>query len=70
MTDTPLPTLQCPLCGGPNECAPAACGRFDVDCWCTQARIPDALLAQVPPEKKGKACICPTCVAKARAAQD
>ena len=69
MTDQPLPSLQCPLCGGPNDCAPAGCGRFDVDCWCTQASFPAELLAQVPAELRDKACICPACVAKAWQAQ-
>lgn len=58
----PLPNLRCPLCGGPNDCAPAGCGRFDVDCWCSQARIPAALLDRVPAEQRDLACICRRCV--------
>ena len=61
----PLPALACPLCGGPNGCAPAACGSFDVACWCTQVRFPEALLARVPAEAKDRACLCAACVAAA-----
>lgn len=67
-TAAPLPNLACPLCGGPNGCQPAACGSFDVACWCMTATIPAALLATVPPEARGRACICAACVAAAPAA--
>ena len=60
-----LPHLTCPLCGGPNHCAAAACGRLDVDCWCHDARFTPALLAQVPPESQGSACVCACCAAAA-----
>jgi hypothetical protein len=30
-------------------------------CWCTQARFDADLLARVPPEARGLACICPAC---------
>ena len=36
---TPLPAHRCPLCGGPNGCAAAAAGRFDVPCWCAEVRF-------------------------------
>ena len=48
-----LPATTCPLCGGPNACAPAACGRFDVKCWCTDAKIDPAALARVPGPLRG-----------------
>lgn len=57
----PLPHDRCPLCGGPNACAPAACGRFDVDCWCRDVHFSAALLARVPSSARGKACICARC---------
>ena len=61
----PLPNEACPLCGGPNACAPAACGRFDVHCWCRDERFAPELLARVPPAARGLSCICATCAAAA-----
>jgi len=58
---TPLPAPQCPLCGGPNGCAAVATGRFDVPCWCSEQSFPPALLARLPPDARGKACICRAC---------
>ena len=58
---TPLPNLRCPLCGGPNGCAPAACGRFEVDCWCRAVRIEAAVLARVPEAARGLECLCRAC---------
>ena len=58
-----LPHSTCPLCGGANACAPAACGRLDVDCWCRRERFGPELLARVPTAERGRACICPACVA-------
>lgn len=57
----PLPEHRCPLCGGPNGCAAAAAGRFDVPCWCAEVRFTPALLAQVPAAQQGRACVCPAC---------
>jgi hypothetical protein len=31
-------------------------------CWCAQVEIPEALLAQVPPELRNVNCICRVCV--------
>lgn len=62
---TPAANHQCPLCGGPNACAPAQCGRYDVACWCTSARFPPELLARVPEAQRGLACICAGCAAQA-----
>ena len=42
---TPLPATGCPLCGGPNGCAPAVSGSFDSPCWCTTVQIPAEVLA-------------------------
>jgi hypothetical protein len=63
-TMTPQPNLACPLCGQPNECAVARCGRFDVDCWCSTARIDPRSLALVPPAQRGLACVCRRCAAQ------
>ncbi len=45
----------CPLCGKENGCT------GDRTCWCMTVKVPKALRAMVPPEKKG-ACICRACV--------
>lgn len=57
----PLPACHCPLCGGPNGCAPAASGTFDSPCWCTTVEIPAAVLTRVPAAQRGQACICRAC---------
>jgi hypothetical protein len=59
----PFPAITCPICGGPNACAPAACGRVDVKCWCTDAKIEPAALARVPESQRGRACLCERCAA-------
>jgi hypothetical protein len=61
MKPAPLPNLQCPRCGKPNECAPAKCGTFDVDCWCRNVSIDPARLAEVD---RSDACLCRECVQK------
>ncbi|WP_281914838.1 cysteine-rich CWC family protein [Caldimonas thermodepolymerans] len=71
MTPPPAPPdpAACPLCGRPNACsmAPAAgCGTSACGdggpCWCTTLSFPPELLARVPPEARGRACICRHCV--------
>jgi len=57
----PLARAACPLCGGPNGCAVAAAGRFDVACWCRDVCFSAELLARVPPVHRGSACICRRC---------
>lgn len=49
---------RCPICGAPNECG-AESGS--ATCWCYNAKIPAERLALVPPELRGKACICKRC---------
>ena len=56
-----LPNSTCPLCGGANQCAPAASGTLDVECWCTTASISSEALAKVPADLIDKACLCPRC---------
>ncbi|MFM2052300.1 MAG: hypothetical protein RL456_337 [Pseudomonadota bacterium] len=58
---TPRPEHRCPLCGGPNGCAPAASGSFGTPCWCTAVRIDPAALAALPPAQRGRACLCRRC---------
>lgn len=55
---------RCPLCGGPNGCAMEAqrlTGQEQPPCWCTRVDFSADLLAKVPVDAKGKACICPAC---------
>ncbi len=54
---------KCPLCGRPNDCQLCTNAAYKGPCWCAQAKIPDALLARVPPDLRNQACICRTCVA-------
>ena len=60
----PWPGTTCPVCGQANACVPAASGRFDLPCWCTDARFDAALLARVR-AKGERACICAVCAARA-----
>ncbi|MDG0814296.1 cysteine-rich CWC family protein [Cohnella rhizosphaerae] len=53
---------RCPLCGGPNGCAIEA-GRQPESCWCMRRTIGEDVLAGVPPQLRGAACICPICAA-------
>lgn len=73
MNDTPpLPTTaltgpnaqRCPLCGGLNQCVPAASSDLGVDCWCRTARIAPEVLARIPAEQRLKACLCPACAGR------
>lgn len=58
-----LPNTICPLCGGANNCAPAAAGSLDVPCWCSTVAVSKEALAQVPAGLVNKACLCPRCAA-------
>jgi hypothetical protein len=64
MTDaTPAARPACPLCGGPNACAVAAQGRFDVPCWCADLALPAearAALASAGGAEPG--CACAACL--------
>jgi hypothetical protein len=58
----------CPLCGQPNRCAmeiQRETGLAQPPCWCTQVDFSAALLASLPAEAQGVACICAACQAKA-----
>lgn len=60
---------RCPLCGQPNACAneiARATGQAQPPCWCTTVAFPPELLARVPPEAQGQACICAACARAAR----
>lgn len=50
----------CPICGENNNC------KHSKECWCHSVTIPKELLDMIPEDKKGKACICKSCVDKYR----
>ncbi|RRS05926.1 hypothetical protein EIP75_03455 [Aquabacterium soli] len=56
----PLPNRSCPLCGGPNACAPAQAGSFDTPCWCREVTVSPWARAQVS-SNQGQSCLCPRC---------
>jgi len=53
---------ECPLCGRPNGCPLSGSATYKGPCWCARIKIPDPLLARVPPEKRNAACICESCI--------
>jgi hypothetical protein len=61
---------RCPLCGAANVCAmeiERESGIAQPPCWCMSARFTEALLASVPADARGQACICASCAAKSAA---
>ena len=65
LSAVPLQAPACPACVGPNGCAVAAEGRFDVACWCSSVRIAPERLAILAPEQRGVACLCRHCAGAA-----
>lgn len=55
----------CPLCGQDNNCQ-----HDHIKCWCTTAKFPKHVLEMVPDDKKGKACICKSCLEKFQTKED
>jgi hypothetical protein len=59
---SPRPTAidpsRCPLCGDENDCGMAKGNRA---CWCHTMTIPQEVLARVPLEAQGIACVCRAC---------
>lgn len=55
---------RCPLCGEPNRCAAESGER----CWCFDVEVSSRLLAAVPDEARGRACVCRACVERHAAA--
>ena len=53
---------QCPLCHQPNECQICTAAAYKGPCWCAQVEIPDALLAQIPPDQHNQVCLCQNCI--------
>ncbi|HRM48497.1 MAG: cysteine-rich CWC family protein [Alicycliphilus sp.] len=56
----PESNSDCPLCGQSNQCAMVA-GLPATRCWCMTQPVAPAALQQLPPERRGLACICPEC---------
>lgn len=48
----------CPLCGEDNNC------KHNKDCWCVGVVVPKYIIEMIPEYKRGKACICKSCVDK------
>jgi len=64
LTSQAVDPTRCPLCGEANQCAmevQRATGTPQPPCWCTQVDFSADLLAQVPAQAQGKACICERC---------
>lgn len=51
---------RCPLCGGDNLCGMEVDGGASM-CWCQGVAFTPELLARVPEEARGQACICRKC---------
>jgi len=49
----------CPICGNTNNCR-----HGEGNCWCQNVVVPKKVLDMVPDDKKGKACICKSCIEK------
>lgn len=58
---SPVPHHACPLCGGPNDCAPARTGSFATPCWCFTQKVDAAVLARIPDAERGQHCVCRAC---------
>lgn len=57
---------RCPLCGKANHCQMCEVDPHKGPCWCESERFPEALLARVPAEAAGRACVCRACLWQAR----
>jgi len=49
----------CPLCGKDNNCQHGQGG-----CWCDNVIFPQYIVDLIPDDKKGKSCICKSCLEK------
>ncbi|MDO9201405.1 MAG: cysteine-rich CWC family protein [Hydrogenophaga sp.] len=61
----PPDATRCPLCGGDNRCAmeiERATGLKQGPCWCVSQTFSAELLARLPADAQGKACICANCL--------
>ncbi len=63
-TSTAINQSLCPLCGKANRCAmeiEKATGEKQSACWCVGMDFHADLLAKLPKEAQGTACICKAC---------
>jgi hypothetical protein len=63
-TTATIDATACPVCGQANQCAmetQKATGLPQPPCWCTQVDFSADLLAALPPQARGLACICVRC---------
>ncbi|QMV41188.1 cysteine-rich CWC family protein [Cohnella cholangitidis] len=63
MTQQPINAARCPLCGEDNRCGNLA-GLPHGACWCSRIDFPRDILKRIPDERRGKACVCQSCVEK------
>jgi len=64
MSERPVDSSRCPLCGGDNRCAMAAAdgdASRCATCWCRDVTFDERALARVPDELRGRACLCRSC---------
>lgn len=55
------PEKTCPICGQDNDCHHGEGG-----CWCDNTTFPKHVLDMIPEDKRGKACVCKSCLEKYR----
>jgi Cysteine-rich CWC len=63
---TAIDKSLCPLCGQINQCAmeiEKSTGIKQAACWCVGMDFSADLIASVPKEAQGQACICAACAA-------
>lgn len=51
----------CPICGHDNDCKHGQGG-----CWCDEVKFPKHIIDMIPDDKRGKACVCKSCLEKFR----
>ena len=61
----PVDPACCPLCGAPNRCVMASGEPAPGPCWCASVEIPASVLARVPADARGVACVCASCARSA-----
>jgi hypothetical protein len=64
VTEMEIDPARCPLCGKDNKCGMVAGAS---KCWCFNTSVDCAVLAQLPPEAKGVACVCEACASGKKA---
>jgi Cysteine-rich CWC len=70
--DAVLDEALCPLCGNSNQCAmevEKTTGIAQPPCWCASLTIGEDLLAAIPEDSRGLACICSACAHRNQTSQ-